>query len=247
MDIQGRIALVTGASSGIGRATAKALAAEGASVLLADIDAAGGKQTLLQIAADGGTASFCEADVSQAAGIEAIFAVVEREYGGLDIAFNNAGIMSGEPDWPDMDVSRIDQVVRTNLLGVIMGTTAAVHAMRRRGRGVIVNTSSMAAVSPSVHDPVYDATKSGVEIFTRSTAQLLEAENIRVNAVLPGMVLTAIQNKSGDGTRPAAWLMPAMAMVDQLAMQPEDIAEAVLEQIRDDSLTGECRVVAREP
>jgi len=244
VEIRGKAALVTGAGSGIGRATARALAAEGASVLLADIDVAGGQESLRLIEADGGTAVFFQADVSQVSGIEAMFEAVEREFGGVDIVHNNAGIMAGQPDWPESLLSRVEMVIRINTLGVVMGTTAAVPAMRKRGGGVIINTASVAAISGSIHDPVYDASKAAVVMFTTSTAQLLQAENIRVNTVLPGMVMTAIQNKSGDGNRPAEWMRPAMAMADRIAMQPEEIAAAILEQIRDDALTGECRVVA---
>ena len=215
-------------------------------MLLADIDEAGTRETLSDIAAGGGRASFVRADVSEAGDVEAMFAAATREFGGLDIVFNNAGIMAGQPDWPEMTLARTRQVMGINALGVIMGTTLAVREMRKRGGGVIVNTASMAALSPSVHDPVYDASKAAVVMFTQSTARLLEGENIRINAVLPGMTATAIQNKSGDGTKPADWMAPAMEQFWHAALQPEAIAEIVLELIRDDTLNGECRAVPNE-
>jgi len=246
VEIDGRAALVTGAGSGIGRATAIALAGAGASVMLADVDEAAADETKSQIEAVGGNACCVKADVSRAEDVEAMFAAAERTLGGLDIVFNNAGIMAGQPDWPEMSLARTGQVLGINALGVIMGTTLAVRMMRKRGGGVIVNTASMAALSPSVHDPVYDASKAAVVMFTQSTAKLLEGENIRINAVLPGMTATAIQNKSGDGTKPADWMAPAMEQFWHAALKPEQIADIVLELIRDESLNGECRAVPNE-
>lgn len=246
MEIHGRIAIVTGAGSGIGRATAKALASEGASVLLVDVDEVGGKETLQHIADKGGTALFHAADVSDAAGIDAMFAAAIGAFGGIDIVFNNAGIMAGSPDWPEMTLSRTQQIMGINALGVIMGTTVAVREMRKRGGGVIINTASMAVLMPSVHDPVYDASKAAVVMFTQSTAKLVAADNIRINAVLPGMTLTAIQNKSGDGTKPADWLAPALEQYGHVALQPEAIAEVVCAMIRNDTLNGECQAVNNE-
>ena len=240
------MALVTGAGSGIGRATAMALAAAGAAVMLADIDEAGGAETRRRIDAEGGKACFVRADVSRAADVEAMFAAAEREFGGLDIVFNNAGIMAGQPDWPEMALSRIEQVMGINALGVILGTTLGVRMMRQRGGGAIVNTASMAVVTPSVHDPVYDASKAAVAMFTRSIAQLVAGDNIRINAVLPGMTATAIQNKSGDGTKPADWMAPAIEQFWHAALKPEAIAQVVLDLIRDETLNGECREVPNE-
>ena len=243
MDIAGKVALVTGAGSGIGRATAQALAAAGASVLVADIDAGRADETVTLITRSGGKATACQADVSAVAGVEAMFAAVERGYGGVDIVFNNAGIMSGEPTWPETPLARIQQVIGINTTGVIMGTQAAVHAMRGRGGGVVVNTASMGGLAPLPYDPMYAASKAAVIMFTQSCVMLKDTDNVRVNAVLPGMTDTAIQATSGDGTRAAAWLQPTIDEFGDRILPPEAIAAAVLDQIRDDSLNGECRVV----
>ena len=153
--------------------------------------------------------------------------------------------MTGDtPGWPHAPLEKVDQVIRVNTSGVIMGTRAAIDALRRRGGGAIVNTASIAGLGPMPFDPVYAASKAAVILFTKSCAMLKETESIRVNAVLPGMVDTPIIAKTGDGSRPAAWLAPALAAAKLLP--PEAIAEKVLAFARDDSLAGETEVVMHE-
>ena len=246
MEISGKVALGTGGSSGIGRATALALANAGAKVAVADLDRPGGAETVRAIAAAGGEALFIQADVSTVPGTEALFAAVGSAYGGVDIVHNNAGIMTGDtPGWPDVSVEKIYQVINVNAVGVMLGTAAGIRALRRRGGGVIVNTASVAALGPMPNDPMYAASKAAVVNFTESCAGLGESENIRVNAVLPGMVDTPIIAKTGDGTTPAKWLAPAIAAATML--QPEDIAEAVLGLIRDDAKAGVAELVTNAP
>jgi 3-oxoacyl-[acyl-carrier protein] reductase len=247
MDIAGKVALITGAGSGIGRATALALSDAGATVMVADIDEAGGRQTVDAIASRGGKAAFVRADVSTPQGIRAMFQEAEAAFGGVDIVYNNAGISCGDPVWPDVSLERIAQVVNINTTGVMMGTQAAVEALRRRGGGVIVNTASIAADSPSRWEPVYGGTKAAVAMFTRCCAHMKETDNIRVNAVSPGMVRTEFQRKTGDGVKPADWLLPAIDRIGDAILPPEAIAEAVIDMIRDDSVAGEVRVVTNQP
>ncbi len=241
MEIKGKVALVTGAASGIGRATALALSHEGARVAVADIDTAGGEETVRQLQKSGGEAVFVQADVSTPAGIEAMFADVKRAYERVDIVHNNAGIMTMDiPGWPDASLERIHLVTNVNAAGVMMGTRQAIAEMGEHG-GVIVNTASIAALGPLPNDPIYAATKAAVVRFTESCEPLAKSHGVRVNAVLPAMVDTPIIRKTGDGKTPAAWLKP---MIDSTRMlEPEAIAEAVLDFVRDDSLAGECRVV----
>jgi NAD(P)-dependent dehydrogenase (short-subunit alcohol dehydrogenase family) len=242
MEIKGKVALVTGAGSGIGRATALALAKEGASVLVADVDEAGGAETVRQVEAAGGKAAFAKADVGSPDGIRGMFDACERVFGGVDIVHNNAGIMNGgNPNWPESSLEKAQQVINVNLSGVVMGTREAVHRMRKRGGGVVVNTASVAALGPLPWDPIYAATKAAVLLFTQSCAMLNQSDKVRVNTVLPGMVETPILEKTGDGITAAHWVEPMRSTVKLL--RPEDIAAAVVDYVKDDSKAGDHRVV----
>lgn len=240
MDIVGKVAVVTGAGSGIGRATARALARSGAAVVVGDIDEAAGEETVAQIVAEGGTVTFVRCDVSDARSVEALFAAAVDAYGGIDIVHNNAGVVSGEPIWPAITPETLTRVIAVNLGGPVLGTRLAIDHLRARGGGVIVNTASLAAQFPLAEDPVYSATKAGVAMFTRACASLAD-EGIRVNAVLPGLVDTPLLHKAGDGTRPPEWVERSRPVTGTLA--PDDVAEAVLDLIRDDGAVAEERIV----
>jgi NAD(P)-dependent dehydrogenase (short-subunit alcohol dehydrogenase family) len=244
VNLDGKVAIVTGAGSGIGRATALAFAAEGTSVVVADVDEAGGNETMGQVHDAGGTASFMRTDVTEPRSVEALVADTESRFGGLDIVHNNAGLVSGEPLWPDITPETLLRVMNVNLGGVVLGTRLAIPALKRRGGGAIVNTASMAALFPMAVDPIYSATKAGVTMFTRACAPLAE-EGIRVNAVLPGLVDTPLLPKSGDGQRWADW---AYAARDHMGvMEPSVVAEAVLDLVRDDDAVAQERVVGALP
>jgi NAD(P)-dependent dehydrogenase (short-subunit alcohol dehydrogenase family) len=242
MDIAGKVALVTGAATGIGRATAHALSDAGASVCVVDRDEAGARTVASELA--GPSLAIC-ADVSLPSDIRRMFAEATSAFGGVDIVHNNAGLIGGEPLWPDQSLERMAAVIAVNLGGVAMGTAEAIRALRARGGGVVINTASVAALGPMPNDPVYSATKVGVTRIVESCTGY-GAEGIRVNAVLPGVVDTDMTNRhTGDGTKPAQWLEPVLASITML--QPQDIAAVVLELICDDSLNGECRVVMHHP
>ncbi len=244
MELQGKVAVITGAGSGIGRATAVAAAQAGATVAVADIDEVGGSETVGLVHDAGGRASFVRTDVTEPRSIEAAFAAVEAEHGGFDVLHNNAGLVSGEPVWPDITPETLLRVMSVNLGGVVVGTRLAVPVLRRRGGGVIVNTASLAALFPLTPDPIYSATKAGVAMFTRACAPLA-AEGIRVNAVLPALIDTPLLGKSGDGERWADW---AYAAQDTLGLlSPDVVAEAVLDLVRDDDAVAEERIVGTLP
>src|SRR3990170_2697702 len=198
MDPKGKVALVTGGGSGIGRATALALAEAGASVVVADVDEGGGRETVSLIEKAGGTAAFVKSDVTKREEIERMVAFAEETYGGLDILHNNAGVTTSPPRFPAASPADWEATLAVNLWSVIAGTQAAVPAMKRRGGGVIISTPSMAGVIQYIPDPIYAATKHGVVGLTRALAPLKVEANIRVNCVCPGVVDTPFLNRDLD-------------------------------------------------
>jgi 3-oxoacyl-[acyl-carrier protein] reductase len=240
MEIRGKNALVTGAARGIGQATAIMLAERGAAkVVIADIDSAALGETAAAVETAGAASIVKVVDLSIAEEVLRLFEEADAESGGLDIVHNNAGIMSGEPDFPDTNVERMIAVIRVNLLAMMIGTRQAVELMRRRGApGVIVNTASVAAFGPMPADPAYSTSKAGIVNFTQSCQPLHEAFGIRVMAVCPGITDTAIVPKNAE------WLQGALQAVKMLT--PKDIAETVCTVIGDDTQAGEYVMVQNE-
>jgi NAD(P)-dependent dehydrogenase (short-subunit alcohol dehydrogenase family) len=244
MELSGATAVVTGAGSGIGRASALAFAAAGASVLVADIAEGDGTETVQLIEKEGGKSAFARVDVTEPDDLARMFDEAERTFGGVDILHNNAGIVCGEPLWPDTDPATLMRQVTINLASVVVGTKLAVPYLARRGGGAVVNTASMASVLPLVDEPAYSATKAGVLMFTRTCAGMEGTHNIRVTAVLPGLVRTPLINKTGDGTRQAAWV--GMAGAFMTWQTPEQVADVVVDLARKGS-GGEWRFVDDVP
>ncbi len=234
MDIEGKVALVTGSGSGIGRATALRLAREGAAVVVDDIDEAGGRETVRQIEAAGGRAGFTRADVASEAAVGAMVAFVEETFGGLDILVNNAGIVASPP-FPEAEPERWAPVLEVNLRGVILATQYGIQAMRKRGGGVIVNISSGAGIGIGPHgSPVYAASKAGVMRFSAALAPLKDRMNIRVNCICPGWVDTPMVQRTRAEMSPEEW----QAVAPTVMLQPEEIAGAVVQFVRDETLAG---------
>lgn len=192
--LAGKVCIITGAGSGIGRESALLFAQEGAKVVVADINVAGGEETVRLIREAGDEALFVRTDVTKAAEVEALVRTAEETYGKLDVMFNNAGI------FPDEDGSVVDtpeevwdRVMAVNLKGVFLGCKYAIPAMLRAGGGSIINTASFVAImGAAVPQIAYTASKGGVLAMTREIAIEFARKNIRANALCPGPVDTPL-------------------------------------------------------
>jgi len=232
MDPKGKVAVITGAASGIGLATAKLLASHGARIVVADVNAGGAETAASEIAASGAEAIAVAVNVTDAAQVQRMLDAAVERFGQVDIVHNNAGVTERGEDLFAPDAHRWEAVLEIDLKAVILGTQLAVQQLRRQGGGgVIVNTASMAGLVPTGASPVYAAAKAGVVHFTRTLAPLA-AEGIRVNAVCPTYTDTPMVRAGG---------LEAIAFAKQTVggiLQPEQVAEGVLQLVRDDSRAG---------
>lgn len=194
MRLKDKVALITGASSGIGRETALLFASEGAAVVVADVNDVEGAKTVADVKAAGGKAEYVHADVSKAADCENMVSVAERVFGKLNILFNNAGIMhSADDNAMSTEESVWDLTMAINLKGVYLGCKYGIPALKRAGGGSIINTASFVAIlGAATPQLAYTASKGGVLSMTRELAIIHARENIRVNALCPGPLRTEL-------------------------------------------------------
>jgi 3-oxoacyl-[acyl-carrier protein] reductase len=229
MTLQGKTALVTGASRGIGRAIALRLAREGAAVGINYQNRADRAESLAaQIQKEGGRALVLQADVADAAAVRAMAGGVERELGPVDILVNNAGVVR-RGDLADFDYSQMDGMRRINVDGVVNVTRSVVDGMKQRRFGRIVNIASVAAHGTSIEGTTfYAATKAAVITLTRRFALELGPHGITVNAVAPGFILTELvaEGRTPEQVKATTDFISARSMVRRVG-QPEDIAAAV--------------------
>ena len=242
-ELSGKVAIITGAASGIGKAATMLFAKEGAHVVLADLNVKAGEE----VAAAASASTRCvfqRTDVSQEADIAALVKRALDEFGGLDIMYNNAGIGGAVGPLAEIGVEDWDKTQAVCLRGVFLGIKHSVKPMRARGGGAIVSTASIAGVwgYPNLH--AYCAAKAGVVNLTRSAALEFAADNIRVNCIAPGGISTPIVY-GGEANKKAMEERLKRGQPIQRAGQPEDIAQAVLFLASEKSsfVTGQTLVV----
>lgn len=226
--LDGKVALVTGGSSGIGRASALAFARAGARVVVGDLDPAGGAATIRQIVDAGGEAIFVGADVSRANQVEGLIGRAVATYGRLDCAHNNAGIEGAVTSVIDYPEELWDRVISVNLKGVWLCLKYEIPPMLQQGSGAIVNTASVAGLVGSYRGlSAYAASKHGVVGLTKTAALEYAPAGIRVNAVCPGIIRTPLAERA-FGSGPDVEARLAAAYPAGRLGTPEEVAEAVV-------------------
>lgn len=233
--LQNKVALITGAGGGIGRAAAKRFGAEGGRIVVVDADEQAGKAAVDVVRAQQGEAEFVRADVARTADVQAMIAFAEKRFGALHVLFNNAGIFpDADGSVVDTDEAVFDRVIGVNLKGVFLGCKYGIPALLRAGGGVIINTASFVAVMGSATaQSAYTASKGGVVALTREIAVEFARSGIRANALCPGPVNTPLlQPLLAD---PAARARRIIHLPMGRLAEAEEIADAALYLASDES------------
>jgi NAD(P)-dependent dehydrogenase (short-subunit alcohol dehydrogenase family) len=204
--LSGKRAIVTGAGSGIGRASALLFAAEGAAVLAVDKTVAAVEETAAQVKAAGGTALALAADAGSEADVAAMVAQAQRDLGGLDIVFANAGISGGLVPLFEQSVELWQEILRVNLIGPFLAIKHAAPVMKKQGGGSIVCTASVAGLRANAGGHPYSASKAGVINLVQTSANSLAGSGVRVNAICPGLIETGMTKPIFDWAKSAGSL-----------------------------------------
>jgi NAD(P)-dependent dehydrogenase (short-subunit alcohol dehydrogenase family) len=243
--LSGKVAIVTGAASGIGRASAILFAAEGARVVAFD-RAPEVEQTVAEIVAAGGTAIAVQGDAGSESEVSALVDRAVETYGGLDVAFANAGVSGGWISLPELTEDSFMGLLRINVVGPAMMIKHAARVMAPKGRGSIICTASVAALRSGAGGTPYSASKAGVISMVQTTAQQLGGTGIRVNAICPGLIETGMTKPIFDGAR-AKGSEGKIGQLNPLrrAGQPVEIAQMALFLASDDAsyVNGQAMVV----
>lgn len=224
-DFKGKVALVTGGSFGIGRATAIAFARAGAQVVIADIES--NRDTLRAIKQAGGDSLFMQCDVSKPDQVQSMIKEIIKKFGRLDFAFNNAGIEGDNGPLQECALENWDRVLNVNLKSIFLCMKAQIPLMRSQGSGVIINCASVAGMMGFINLPAYVASKHGVIGLTRAAALENAKQGIRINAICPGVIKTPMVDRVTKGDPAVEASYTAMEPVGRMG-QPEEIAAAVL-------------------
>nr|MDO8134206.1 glucose 1-dehydrogenase [Candidatus Njordarchaeum guaymaensis] len=235
MKLNGKVAIVTGGASGIGKATARLFAKEGARIIISDIQDDKGRQLADEL---GSTTMFLHADVSQEADVQSTVRTAVEKYGRLDCIFNNAGTGGVQGPIESIPVEGFDKTIGILLRGVFLGMKHAAPIMKKQGSGSIVNNASAAGLATGGAPHIYSAAKAAVIHLTRSVATELGESGVRVNCICPGGIITPIWTRGEDMSDVMIErLKPTFARLQPLRRPglPEDIAKAVLWLASDDS------------
>ena len=224
---KGKVALVTGAGSGIGRAAAQIFSREGAQVAVADVNVAGAEETVSMIKAAGGEAFCIQTDVSNGAEVEAMVNAVVEKYSRLDCAYNNAGIEGALARTADYTEDDWAPVIAINLTGVWLSMKYEIPHMLKTGGGAIVNTSSAAGLLGAPRMPAYAASKHGVVGLTKTAALEYAKSGIRVNAVCPGIIDTSMVGRLRERRPKMFQKIESGEPIGRMG-QPEEIAETAV-------------------
>jgi len=226
-DFQDKVAIITGAGHGIGQATAKAFAAQGAKVVVADIDRQAGEAVVDAIKANKGVATFIPCDVTNDTQVQALVTSTLEIYGKLDIAFNNAGIEIEQSKLADGDEAIFDKIMDVNVKGVWRCMKHQIPALLANDGGAIVNTASVAGLGAAPKMSIYAASKHAVLGLTKSAAIEYGKKGIRINAVCPAVIDTEMFQRAAQSDPRKAEYAHAMHPVGRIG-QPEEVAAAVL-------------------
>ena len=246
MKLSEKVAIITGAGSGIGRASAVAFAREGAKVVVVDIDEHGGQETLEKIRAGSGEAFVVHIDVSSEAAISRMVTATVAQWGRIDILFNNAGVVLVKP-LEETTEAEWDRLISINLKAAFLAIKHVVPHMRRGGGGAILNTGSIGSMVGQLNTPAYIASKGAIALLTKSLALDYGRDQIRVNCLCPGITDTAmLREHLGSGAEGEANIQRRLSRVPLgRILKPEDLAQAALYLVSEDSagVTGITHVV----